>query len=131
MRPSRRLLRLWLLWCGLLGFALLAGTGLPWWARAASLLALLTLARAGHRRYWRDPGAIRRLGWGRDGRWRVFDARGEQPGVAFEPPARAMGPLIWLAFRVAGRRKWVLIDATCAEPAALSALKARVRLLGS
>jgi hypothetical protein len=119
----------WWLWCVALAVAVTLGTGLPWWARALALTAGGWLAWRGHHHIWRNSAAIRRLGWDADGNWWLVGDRGLQRGVEWLPPLRQLGPWLWIHFRVAGHKHWVLIDCRITEPRALSALKARATLL--
>jgi hypothetical protein len=129
VRPSRRVLAVWWAWClGLVAALLLAG-GLPWWGRLLASAAVMWLSRAGHCQLWSDPAAIRQLGWDAAGEWMLCDASGALAGVTLEPPLWPFGPLLWVGFRVAGQKRWVLLDRAVTEPAALCALKARVQLL--
>ena len=129
MRASRSLLCCWWAWCGTLALALALGTPLPWWARLPALLATYWLAWRGHCHIWRNPAAVRQLGWDTDGEWLLVDDRGLHTNLEWQPPLRQLGPWLWLGFQVAGHKHWVLIDTRLTEPRAISALKARATLL--
>jgi hypothetical protein len=129
VRASPGLLLVWWLWCTALAIAALLGTGLPWWGRLCALLATGWWGWRGHCQLWRNPGVIRQLGWNAEGHWLLISNRGLQAGVEWLPPLRQLGPWLWVGFRVAGHRQWVLIDSRLTEPRAISALKARATLL--
>jgi hypothetical protein len=129
VRASRRLLIVWWGWCGLLVLALGLGTALPLWARLAAMGVTVWLGWRGHGHIWRQPGAVRQLGWNAEGQWLLVNDRGLQADVAWLPPLRQLGPWLWLRFRIAGHKQWVLIDTRLTEPQELSALKARAILL--
>jgi len=129
VRPSRSLLACWWLWCAGLALALAVGTGLPPWARAAAILLLGALAWRGHGHLWRNPRAIRQLGWDSGGHWLLVDGQGLHARVEWRPPLRQLGPWLWLGFVADGHKRWVLLDTRLTEPGALSALKARATLM--
>jgi hypothetical protein len=126
---SRSLLVCWWLWCAALALALGLGTALPAWARMVAVVFIASLGWRGHCQIWRNPTAVRQLGWNADGQWLLVSDRGLQSGVEWLPPLQQLGPWLWACFLVAGHKKWVLIDTQLTEPGALCAFKARATLL--
>jgi hypothetical protein len=117
-----------LCWCLALAAALLFGTDLKWWVRGALLGLLAWLAAHGYRLLWTDNRQPQRVSWGSDGRWQLQDACSGLRYVELHAPPRILGPLIWLPLAAGRRRFPVLIDTRYAEPAAVSALKARLKV---
>jgi hypothetical protein len=83
-------------------------------------LGLVTLGQPG--------GDLRRLSWGRDGRWQAQDRSGRLRYVGLAGAPQLFGPLIWLRLKSGTWRQTVLIDAAYTEPLVLVTLKARLRL---
>jgi hypothetical protein len=125
---SRRLVWIWGLWCVTLAIVLGVATGAPWWIRLILVGGLSLLWRAGW--HWlRVPVAgVRRLVWDGEGRWQLQEPAGAACYVRLAALPRQFGPLLWLSLKSAQRSHLVCIDGLYAEPRALSALKARLRL---
>jgi hypothetical protein len=117
-----------LLWCLALAATLAIGTDLKWALRIVLVMLTTGLAEHGYRLLWRENRPIRRVSWGSDGRWQLQDGRSGLRYVALYSAPRLLGPLIWLPLAAGRQRLPTLIDARYAEPAAVSALKARLKL---
>ena len=127
-RGAPRLAALWVTWCLGLACALGAGCDLPAPARAALVLTALGALWGGFRALLAPGGAGDiRLSWEADGRWRLLTAAGAATYVEAGAPRR-LGPLIWVCWRHAGRRRYLLLDGTGMEPARLAMLKARMKV---
>jgi hypothetical protein len=114
-------------WCFAVAGLLIAELGLGWAGRAAALVLLAWLWRCG-RSHLAHPAGPTRLHWDGSGCWRLQYSTGQTHYVRLLAAPKMLGPLIWLAFSTAGRKRQVIIDARYAEPQALSALQCRLRL---
>jgi len=100
-----------------LGYA----AGLPFGVRAVAALVTVVLAVPPLHRVigLRGPHAVRAFQWDEAGRWRVRDGAGHWYDAELLPPCAIAGPLVLLAWRVAGRRRlFAAIDA-CTVPVVL------------
>ena len=126
LRGSPRLAAAWALWCIALGLSLWLGCDLPWWYRLGLVLLVLIALWRGVRGFLRYGG---RLHCESDGQWRHEPPKAAATYVQPTPP-RALGPLLWLAWPVRGRRRYLTVDSAGVEPNAWRAIKARMRFPG-
>jgi hypothetical protein len=112
----------------LVGSALLAGLGWPWWGRLALLALLAVLWRRG-RDWLVFPGAAaQRLVWDRNGRWWLQDpGRGLRPMRLATLP-HCLGPWLWFRLQDRSGTDLTVIDARYAEPVGLCRLKQALKL---
>ena len=96
--------------------------------RVALIGLLIWLAYLGLAALEQPGGELRRLSWGRDGRWQAQDSSGRLRYVSLAAPPQLFGPLIWLRLKSGAWHQTVLIDAGYTEPLVLVTLKARLRL---